>query len=123
MRSFVRKLVAGTLLCSMTLTQVPVWNVPEVQIKAEGLKVQEETSGVKLTRQCAFMLSLKKGWDAKDCTFKSENENIVQVSKEGIVFGVSAGTANVVVTHKTGDSFSCKVDVVGNDEIMTENLS
>ena len=118
MRSFVRKLVAGTLLCSMTLTQVPVWNVPEVQIKA-----QEETSGVKLTRQCAFMLSLKKGWDAKDCTFKSENENIVQVSKEGIVFGVSAGTANVVVTHKTGDSFSCKVDVVGNDEIMTENLS
>lgn len=110
MRSFIRKLAAGTLLCSMTFAQVPAWNVPKVQIKAEEVKAQE-TSAVRLTCRQAYVITLKKGWDAKDCTFKSEAESVVLVSKEGIMFGVSTGTTNVVVTHKTGDSFSCKVDV------------
>lgn len=110
MRSFIRKLAAGTLLCSMTFAQVPAWNVPKVQIKAEEVKAQE-TSAVRLTCRQAYVITLKKGWDAKDCTFKSEDESVVLVSKEGVIFGISAGTTNVVVTHKTGDSFSCKVDV------------
>lgn len=113
MKSMVRKLVAGTLLCSMAFTQAPLWNMPAVQVKAQEVEIYE-TLNVKLGCKCAFLLSLKDTWKAEDCTFKSEDENIVQVSKEGVIFAVSSGTANVIVTHKSGESFSCKVDVFGD---------
>ena len=58
--------------------------------------------------------------DQKDCTFKSEDESVASVSKDGTITGVKEGTTTITVTNKDGKSTTVKVTVTAADTTTTE---
>ena len=58
--------------------------------------------------------------DQKDCTFKSDDESIASVSKDGTITGVKEGTTTITVTNKDGKSTTVKVTVTADDVTTTE---
>ena len=58
--------------------------------------------------------------DQKDCTFKSEDESVASVSKDGTITGVKEGTTTITVTNKDGKSTTVKVTVTADDVTTTE---
>ena len=93
--------------------QITVTNTYEEEIYTE------ETTKVAISYHYGYPLSLKEGWKATDCTFKSQDETIVQVSKEGVIFGVTSGCTNIEVTHKNGESFTCQVTVYEDNKFTS----
>ena len=58
--------------------------------------------------------------DQKDCTFKSDDESIASVSKDGTITGVKEGTTTITVTNPEGKSTTVKVTVTADDVTTTE---
>ena len=58
--------------------------------------------------------------DQKDCTFKSDDESIASVSKDGTITGVKEGTTTITVTNKDGKSTTVTVTVTAADTTTTE---
>ena len=58
--------------------------------------------------------------DQKDCTFKSDDESIASVSKDGTITGVKEGKTTITVTNKDGKSTTVTVTVTAADTTTTE---
>ena len=58
--------------------------------------------------------------DQTGCDFKSDDESIASVSKDGTITGVKEGTTTITVTNKDGKSTTVKVTVTAADTTTTE---
>ena len=58
--------------------------------------------------------------DQTGCDFKSDDDSIASVSKDGTITGVSAGKTTITVTNKDGKSTTVTVTVTAADTTTTE---
>ncbi|MDD6109682.1 MAG: glycoside hydrolase family 48 protein [Ruminococcus sp.] len=58
--------------------------------------------------------------DQTGCDFKSDDESIASVSKDGTITGVKEGTTTITVTNKDGKSTTVTVTVTAADTTTTE---
>ena len=58
--------------------------------------------------------------DQTGCDFKSDDESIASVSKDGTITGVKEGTTTITVTNKDGKSTTVKVTVTAAEGTTTE---
>ena len=58
--------------------------------------------------------------DQTGCDFKSDDDSIASVSKDGTITGVKEGTTTITVTNKDGKSTTVKVTVTATDTTTTE---
>ena len=58
--------------------------------------------------------------DQTGCDFKSDDDSIASVSKDGTITGVKEGTTTITVTNKDGKSTTVKVTVTAADTTTTE---
>lgn len=94
---------AGTATITLTGTDGKKYTC-KITVKKPVLNVTDKTILVKQT----FTLKLK-GATAK--AFSSSDKNIATVSPEGLVKGVSVGTATITVKDTNGKKYKCKVEV------------
>lgn len=90
------------LICGETQTKETSKLKPYIKLSKKTVKLQTgKTYTLKI--KCA------KGDSVKNC--KSSNTKAATVSKSGKIKGVSAGTAKITVTLKSGKKATCKVTV------------
>ena len=58
--------------------------------------------------------------DQTGCDFKSDDDSVASVSKDGTITGVKEGTTTITVTNKDGKSTTVKVTVTATDTTTTE---
>ena len=89
----------------------PYIRVSELKISTTKLDIEEGTSFQ------LHVIVLPNAATNKEVEWKSSNENIVSVSSDGLVKGVSAGEATITVSSiDNNKSITCKVTVSKRDE-------
>lgn len=125
MKRETRKLIAGTLLCTMAFSGVPAWtfgNVPVAQAQTVDKKTNNsvfEVSQVVVGYSYPFPMGdhLMDGIDVKDCTFGTSDSSVAIVNEAGLVIPLSNGDVEITVTTKDGKKDSCPLRVVDNDNV------
>lgn len=125
MKRETRKLIAGTLLCTMAFSGVPAWtfgHVPVAQAQTVDKKTNNsvfEVSQVVTQYPYTFPMGdhLMDGIDVKDCTFGTSDSSVAIVNEAGLVIPLSNGDVEITVTTKDGKKDSCPLRVVDNDNV------
>ncbi len=63
------------------------------------------------------------GLNSKKATYKSSDEEIATVTKKGVVKGIKAGTADIIVTSKENNKVESKFTVTVNEAPKTEGTA
>lgn len=125
MKRETRKLIAGTLLCTMAFSTVPTWmfgsgTVAQAQIVDKKTKdAVFKVSQVAVSYPNAFAMGehLEDGIDWKDCTFGTSDSSVAIVNEVGLVIPLSNGVVEITVTTKDGKTDSCPLRVVDNENV------
>lgn len=107
--------------------KVTVVGNPEEEKIIEVEKIEINKTSVKIKKGEEYQLEAKcvpSNSTNKKLTWTSSNENIVKVTSEGLIYGISKGTANISVKSNNGKKETCKVTVEEvNNEIVINRTS
>lgn len=121
MKKTTKRLVVGTLLCSIVCMEVPAWiygtnAVACVQAAETNRIIQCDQITVSFPYVFPMGEHLAEGISFEDCIFESSDTSIAIVNEEGTVIPLCDGIVDITVTTKDGreDTRSVKIEDNGN---------
>lgn len=122
MKKTTRRLVVGTLLCSMVCMEVPAWTygtdtLAYVQAAETNRIILADQIAVSFPYVFSMGEHLAEGISFKDCIFESSDTSIAIVNKEGTVIPLCDGIVDITVTTKDGRKDTRSVKIEDNDNV------
>ena len=125
MKKTTRKLIAGTLLCTMAFSGMPALAYGDETFtyvhaaEAEKDDVIFSVQQVAVSYPYTFPMGehLEEGIDIKDCTFGTTDSSVAIVNEAGVVIPLSNGSVEITVTTKDGKKDTCPLRVVDNENV------
>lgn len=122
MKKTTKRLVVGTLLCSMACMEVPAWTygtdtVACVQAAETNRIIRGEQITVSLPYFFPMGQHLAEGISFEDCIFESSDTSIAIVNEEGTVIPLCDGIVDITVTTKDGRKDTRAVKIEDNENV------
>lgn len=121
MKKTTKRLVVGTLLCSLVCMEVPAWTygtdaMTYVQAAETNRIIQCDKIAVSFPSVFPMGEHLAEGIHFEDCLFESSDTSVAIVNEEGTVIPLCDGIVDITVTTKDGrkDTRSVKIEDNGN---------
>lgn len=90
-------------------------------VNVEKIVLNKESIELKIGQSTKISATIKpSNATNKTLKWKSDNKNVATVDNKGLVKGVSDGTAIITVSSANGIKEDCVIDVVKNDEQISE---
>lgn len=122
MKKTTKRLVVGTLLCSMVCMEVPAWTygtdtVAYVQAAETNRIILADQIAVSFPYVFPMGELLAEGISFEDCVFESSDTSIAIVNEEGTVIPLCDGIVDITVTTKDGRKDTRTVKIEDNDNV------
>lgn len=125
MKKTTRKLMAGTLLCTMAFSGMTALTYGDETFsyvhaaETEKDDVIFSVQKVVVSYPYTFPMGehLEEGIDIKDCTFGTSDSSVAIVNEVGVVIPLSNGSVEITVTTKDGKKDTCPLQVIDNENV------